>query len=286
MIILFSRKSIFLREWGTEKKGEASKVVLTEYLWYNCVEVKDLKALILAAGYAMRLYPLTKDTPKALLPIGGRKMIDFLMDQICAVPEIDETVIVTNHRFASQFEAWAAEQTSNMRYTVLDDGTTCNDNRIGAIGDMQFAIEQAQLEDDLLVAASDNLFTFSLNGFVDFWRKNQCDCIAAKPEPDVETCKRFAIATLDEDGRVVGLVEKPQNPPGDLAVYALYLYRKDTLPLIATYLKEGNEPDSPGHFPEWLYRRKPVKAYIFDGECIDIGTHATYEQVCREWAKK
>ena len=243
-----------------------------------------MKAIILAAGYATRLYPLTKDKPKALLDIGSKKMIDYLMDNISDVEIIDEVIIVTNHCFAKQFEAWAAQRsTEKLPIKVIDDMTTSNENRLGAIGDMQFAIEQANIDDDILVAASDNFFTFGLDGLVGEFLNHHCDTIMAKHIGDINECRRFAIAQLDANDRVISLVEKPSEPQTDLAVFALYIYRKDTLALIKQYLDEGNNPDAPGHFPEWLYKRREVRAYVFSGECIDIGTPETYAQICKEY---
>ncbi|MGI6239961.1 MAG: nucleotidyltransferase family protein [Christensenellales bacterium] len=245
-----------------------------------------MKAIVLAAGYAMRLYPLTKDMPKALLEIGGQKMLDYLTDQIAAIAGIDEIVIVTNSRFADQFRAWADQKAyPGVGIRVLDDGTRDNEGRLGAIGDMQFAIENAGIDDDVLVAASDNLFTFSLHDFVADFQRHGRDTILVQRMDDVDELRRFAIATLDDAGRVISLVEKPEHPPADLAVYALYLYRRDTLPLIKQYLDEGNDPDAPGHFPEWLYQRREVRAYAFEGECVDIGTVDAYRAACERFQK-
>jgi glucose-1-phosphate thymidylyltransferase len=245
-----------------------------------------MKAIVLAAGYAMRLYPLTKDRPKALLEIGGRYMLDYLMDEIASIPEIDEAILVTNSRFSGQFADWAAGRSDlRLPIRVLDDGTDTNENRLGAIGDMQFALNQTGIDDDLLVAAADNLFTFRLNEFVESFRKSGKDTLLAKAMGDTEELKRFAIATLDENGRVTGLVEKPEHPPTDIAVYALYIYRRDTLPLVRKYLEEGNNPDAPGHFPEWLYKRRDVRAYLFDGDCVDIGTPEAYAAARAEYEK-
>ncbi len=246
-----------------------------------------MKAIVLAAGYAMRLYPLTKDKPKALLEIGGRTMLDYLMDELASVPEIDEAILVTNSRFYGQFVDWAAGRSfPGLSVRVLDDGTDTNENRLGAIGDMRFALEKTGIADDVLVAAADNLFTFRLDDFVESFRKTGKDTLLAKAMGRTEDLKRFAIATLDEKGRVIGLVEKPQNPPTDIAVYALYLYRRDTLPLVERYLREGNNPDAPGHFPEWLYKIRDVRAYLFTGECVDIGTPDAYAAACAEYEKR
>lgn len=241
-----------------------------------------MKAIVLAAGYATRLYPLTIDTPKALLPLGGRVMMDYLVDQIATLPNMDEAHIVSNARFFAQFRAWADEaqpRYPHMKLVVWNDGTLSNEDRLGAVGDIWFTIEQAKLDDELLVAASDNFFTFPLIDYYRAFKQVDRDMLLMTHISDRDTLKGFAVATLDENNRVVGLVEKPQDPPTDIGVFALYLYRRDTLPLIKRYLDEGNSPDAPGHLPEWLYHFRDVRGYLFDGECIDIGTPEMYRAV-------
>lgn len=248
-----------------------------------------MKAIILAAGYATRLYPLTLNTPKAMLPIAGVPMMDYLVREMALIPSLSEIHIVTNHKFAAQFEAWCHQAESegrypSLRFAVWDDGTTSNDDRLGAVGDMQYVIERAALDDDVLVAASDNFFTFPLKRFTDEFERQGRDLLLAGRIDDTDTLRRFAVATLDASGRVCTLVEKPQDPPSDIGVYALYLYRRDTLPLVARYLDEGGLPDSPGLFPEWLCRTgHELGAYLFEGECIDIGTPDSYRDVCAQF---
>ncbi|MBQ2957073.1 MAG: nucleotidyltransferase family protein, partial [Clostridia bacterium] len=225
------------------------------------------------------------------LPIGGRPMMDYLMDGIASIKEMTEVHIVSNHKFASQFEAWKAdtereERYPNLTFRVWDDGTTSNDDRLGAVGDMQFVIERANLDDDVLVAASDNFFTFPLSLFVDEFRKQNRDILLAGQIDDIETLRRFAVAQLDEAGKVLSLQEKPENPLSNTGIYALYIYRKDTLPLVREYLDGGNIADSPGRFPEWLFRQgRELGAYTFEGECVDIGTHESYREICEQYAK-
>ncbi|HIS00176.1 MAG TPA: nucleotidyltransferase family protein [Candidatus Excrementavichristensenella intestinipullorum] len=245
-----------------------------------------MKALILAAGYATRLYPLTLNTPKALLPIGKRNMMDFLCEAMLGLPGLDQVVVVTNSRFFGQFQAWAQgarERFQPLDFLVVDDGTHDDASRLGAVGDIQFAIQQAHIQDDLLVAASDNFFTFPLSDFCEEFRRRNRDTLLGGRIADRRELTRFAVATLDPQGRVTSLVEKPQNPASDIAIYALYLYKKDTLPLIGQYLAQGNPPDAPGHFPEWLYTRREVGVYLFQGECVDIGTPESYQAVCRRF---
>ena len=234
-------------------------------------------AIILAAGYATRLYPLTENTPKALLKLDTNTMLDHLMSGIITIPDIHEALIVTNDRFYQQFEDWRKAAETDNKYPhislrVLNDGTTSDANKRGAVGDMQYVIEQAHVDDDLLVCASDNFFTFPLIDFFNDYKRTGCDTLLMTKIDSVETLRSFAVATLDSNRRVTGLVEKPKDPPSDIGVYALYLYRRDTVPMIKTYLSAGHSPDAPGHFPEWLYKRRDVRGYLFEGECIDIGT--------------
>jgi glucose-1-phosphate thymidylyltransferase len=221
-----------------------------------------LKALILAAGYATRLRPLTDTIPKQLLPVGGRPMVDWILDRI-AETSAEELHLVTNARFAPDFEEWAADK--DVR--VHNDGTTSNEDRLGAIGDIDFV----GLDDDLLAIAGDNLFDFSLADYQSFWRGKGGSCVAVHDVGDRELAKKYGIVDVDEDDRITNFVEKPTEPPTTLCATATYLYTREHAGLIPTYLAEGNPPDQPGNFIAWLYRRGPVYAYRFEGEWYDIG---------------
>lgn len=241
-----------------------------------------MKSLILAAGYATRLYPLTENMPKALLPIGGKPMMDYLVSEIDTLSGMSDVHVVSNHRFMPQFEEWAkgaSVRYPRLTFHVWDDGTTSNDDRLGAVGDIRFVIEKAKLDDDLLIAASDNFFTFPLKDFAADFQRTGRDTLLTAHLDDLETLRKFGVAVLGPDNRVLSLVEKPKDPPSDVGVYALYLYRRDTLPLFKQYLDEGNSKDAPGHFPEWLCTRRDVRAYLFTGECIDIGSPEAYRAV-------
>lgn len=244
-----------------------------------------MKAIILAAGYATRLYPLTRNKAKALLPIGGKPMIDYIVEQMDTVAELDEIYVVTNSRFAAQFREWAAQAQSRLPISILDDGTTSDENRRGAIGDISFVINEKQIDDELMVVAGDNFFTYSLRDYVAYFHEKDCDCVCVKEWPDEKTLSQFGIALLSPDGRVLDIEEKPEQPKSNMAVFAAYLYKRDTVPLFAEYLAAGNKPDAPGNFPAWLYRRKEVYAYVFEGECYDIGTPESYEEVQRLMAE-
>ncbi len=226
-----------------------------------------MKALILAAGYATRLRPLTDSVPKMLLPLAERPMLDYLLDRIREVDEIEEIHLVTNAQFAPAFRDWAPEDV-----TVHDDGTTSNEDRLGAIGDIAFTIERAGLEgEDLLVVAGDNLIGYSLPEFVDFWHEKGGSAIAVHEVADRSLLPQYGVVELDDDDRVVGFEEKPAEPKSNLAATAAYLYRGADLELLPRYLEEGNAPDAPGNFAAWLHTRAPLYGYRFSGEWHDIG---------------
>jgi glucose-1-phosphate thymidylyltransferase len=222
-----------------------------------------MRALILAAGYATRLRPLTDTIPKQLLPVAERPMVDWILDRI-AETSAEEIHLVTNARFAAEFERWA--QDKDVR--VHNDGTTSNENRLGAIGDIEFV----GLDDDLLVVAGDNLFDYSLADYEAYWRAHPgASCVAVLDVGDPELAKKYGIVDVDENDRIVGFVEKPEDPPTTLCATATYLYARDHVGLIPTYLDEGNARDQPGNYVAWLHKRAAVYAYRFEGEWFDIG---------------
>jgi len=229
-----------------------------------------MKCVILAAGYATRLRPLTDDLPKHLLPVGERPMLEWVLDRVREVDEVDEIHLVTNSLFAPEFERWA------MPHGVLvhDDETTSNEDRLGAVGDLNLVIETAGLRDDeLLVLAGDNLFELSLPGLVEWWR--------AKPRPssavplhnvgDLELATQYGIADVDDHDRIVRFVEKPSDPASTLASTLIYLLPPEHVQLIRTYLDEGESPDNAGSFLGWLAGREPVYGFRFEGSWFDIG---------------
>jgi glucose-1-phosphate thymidylyltransferase len=226
-----------------------------------------VKALILAAGYATRLRPLTDRIPKQLLPVGGRPMVDWILDKIRAT-DAAEIHLVTNSRFAAGFEQWA----DGTEVVVHDDGTTTNEDRLGAIGDIWFVWQRARLDDDLLVVAGDNLFDYSLADFEEFWRsKDGASAVAVYDVGDLELVKKYGVVAIDDDGRIRGFVEKPSAPESTLAATATYFYTREHAALVETYLEEGNLPDQPGNLVAWLHPRVPVYAYAFAGGWHDIG---------------
>jgi len=232
-----------------------------------------VKALILAAGYATRLRPLTDTWAKELLPVGGRPIIDRIVDGIAGVPEIDEVHVVTNARKAPAFQRWA----SGRDVIVHDDGTTSNDVRLGAIGDMQFVVERAGIDDDLLVIAGDNLFEFRLADLVAFWRdKGTASAVAVRDVGSLELASHYGVVELAEDGLIRAFVEKPADPQSSLAATATYVYHRDHVRLIGPYLAGEHGSDQPGRYLGWLQRHEPVYGWVFDESWHDIGN---YEQL-------
>jgi glucose-1-phosphate thymidylyltransferase len=230
-----------------------------------------VKAVILAAGYATRLYPLTLDRPKHLLEIGGRPILDLLLDRL-PLEEVDGIFVVTNAKFAPRFREWAATHPAGI--DVIDDGTTSEDDRLGAIGDLQLAISTG-IDDDLLVAAGDSLFSERLDGFVRFARRRGAPVIAAYDVGDLEEIRRLSALEVDDDSRVTLFEEKPERPTSTLAGIALYWLPRSALPLVAEYLEEGNNPDQPGRLLQWLHGRTAVYAWPVPGRWFDIGTPET-----------
>jgi glucose-1-phosphate thymidylyltransferase len=236
-----------------------------------------MKAIILTAGYATRMYPLTLDRPKALLPLGGRPMINYIVDHINTLPDVNEIIVVSNHKFFNQFEKWEVD--SMIPVSLLNDGSTFVDDRLGAIGDIHFTLREKEINEEIVVIAGDNYITYPLREQYDFYKNIGHDTVCAKKITDKEQLKSFAVAVLDDRGKILSLVEKPADPPSDTAVFATYFYKTETLPLFDQYLKEGNNPDAPGYFVQWLYKVKDVYAYIMNGDCFDIGTIAAYEEM-------
>ena len=230
-----------------------------------------MKVVVLAAGYATRLRPLTDTWSKELLPVGGRPIVDWILDAVEAVPSVNEIHLVTNHRKAPAFQTWAEGRGVH----VHDDGTMSTEDRLGAIGDLRFVVERARLDDDLLVIAGDNLFEFSLAEYESFWRaKGTASAVAVRDVGSLELATHYGIVALDGESRIVDFVEKPADPPSTLAATATYLFHREHVRLLGDYLSAGNSSDQPGRFVEWLCRREPVYGWQFDGAWYDIGDSA------------
>ena len=239
-----------------------------------------MKALILAAGYGTRMQALIGDCAKPLLPVGGQPVIDYLFDQLATIDELEEVVVVTNALHQGQFAKWSA-CTCCEGVQLLSDGTRSNDERLGAIGDLQFAIEKAELDGDLLVAGGDNIFRFQIALLVELFHEKQADAIAVLREKRPERLGRSSTLRLNSEGRVVAFAEKASEPLSNLICPPLYIFRRETLPLVKRYLDGGNSPDAPGHFIEWLHRQTPVYGMLMPDGRYDIGSPESYREACQ-----
>jgi glucose-1-phosphate thymidylyltransferase len=246
-----------------------------------------MKLLILAAGYATRLYPLTKNKAKPLLDVAGRPMIEHVLATTEGIPELDHIFIVTNEKFARDFEAWArAYRKAHPRcppITVVNDHSTDDSNKLGAIGDIKLVIDSQKVADDLLIIGGDNLFKSSLTEFAKFAAANG-PTLGVYDVGDLEQMKKYGNVSADEAGKITEFVEKPPEPKTTLAAMCLYYYPCAVLPLIDQYVKEGNNPDQPGRFVAWLYQRQAVYAHQIRGQWLDIGSFETLDQANREFA--
>jgi glucose-1-phosphate thymidylyltransferase len=231
-----------------------------------------VKAVLLAAGYGTRLRPLTDDRPKQLLPLGGRPMLDWVLDRIREVDEVDALHLVTNSRFAGEFARWGEPQ----GIVVHDDGTTSNEDRLGAVGDLRLVLERAGLAGEELLVLGDDLFEFSLAAYAAWWRRKPQPASAAPLYDlgDLELATHYGIASVDPDNRIVRVVEKPGDPASTLAATLTYLLPAEHTELVDRYLEDGQNPDNAGSFLAWLAGRERVYGYRFEGRWYDIGNHA------------
>lgn len=243
-----------------------------------------MKTIVLCAGYATRMYPLSLNQPKHLLSIAGQPMLNYLLQQLQKIKEIDRIYLVTNHKFFPHFQEWAKEVKSTKPIEVFNDDTTTNENRLGAVGDLNFVIEKVNLADDLLVLAGDNLFQLSLKNFVSFGREKGI-AIALHDVKDLELMKKYAEVRLDKEKKVTFLVEKPGQPQSTLAAVCIYYFPQATVPLIKKYLAGGNNPDQPGAYIQWLYKQQTVYGFVFTEKWYDIGNLQQYQQADKEYKK-
>lgn len=246
-----------------------------------------MKCLILAAGYATRLYPLTENFPKPLLRVGEKSILDWLVDDLVANTDINEFVVISNHKFARQFEDWKDSKERNRSYqiTVIDDGTSTNETRLGAVKDIELAIETLNLSDDLIVMAGDNVLDFSLSQFVQFAKEKGTSCVMCHEENELKKQQKTAIITLDEKNLITSYEEKPKVPKGNLAVPPFYYYRAVDVKRIQEALDNGCGYDAPGSFAAWLSKQTPMHAYVMPGKRYDIGDIKSYEYVKAVFSK-
>jgi glucose-1-phosphate thymidylyltransferase len=248
-----------------------------------------MKVIILAAGYATRLYPLTLTKPKPLLPVAGKPMIEHVLDNLTPISGIERVYVVTNAKFANAFQQWADHYRatkSKLEFTVVNDGSTDDSNKLGAIGDINFVLQTQNVNDDLIIVAGDNLFSEKLGDFGKFCREKNAPVLALYDVGDLEQIKKYNAISLDGEGRITFFEEKPKNPTSTLTGIALYYYPKQTLPLIRQYIAEGNNPDQPGRLVQWMYPRTPVYTWTVPGLWFDIGSKESLEEANQIFSKR
>ncbi len=247
-----------------------------------------MKLIVLGAGYATRLYPLTLDQPKPLLPVAGKPMIEHVLDNLKSLTSLDHIYVVTNAKFAGHFQKWGDAYMTTHRgvpITIINDQTTDEKNRLGAIGDIDLVLRQAQIDDDVVVVAGDNLFSDSLEGFGEFCRRCDAPVLGVYDVGSLDEIKKYAAIEIDDDDSITFFEEKPANPRSTLAGIALYYYPKSALPMIRQYLTEGNNPDQPGRLVQWLYPRAPVYVWRVPGIWYDVGSKETLEEANRIFSR-
>lgn len=246
-----------------------------------------MKNIVIAAGYATRLGELTKNFPKPLLKIGNNTILGRMLDDIDAIPDIDEHIIITNHKFAHIFNEWKDQQNYTKPITIIDDGTETNDTRLGAVCDLLFAMDKLQLDDDLLVVAADNLLFFSFRDFVEYSKEKGTSCIICHDQPSVEKLQRTGVVVLDENNKVLNMEEKPEHPKSHWAVPPFYIYKKHDLDLVRHSVENGCGKDAPGNLAHYMVEHTVMHAWPMadTGENLrfDIGSLDTYKEACEKY---
>lgn len=240
-----------------------------------------MKCLILAAGYATRLYPLTENFPKPLLEVGNKTILDWLIDDIDTCGEVDEYVVISNHKFAHHFDAWAKNSSHNI--TVVDDGTSSNETRLGAVCDIQFAIDSLSLDDDMLVIAGDNLLDFSMTKFIAYAKEKNTSCIMRYYEPEYQKLIKCGVVTIDENDKILNMTEKSSTPATNWCCPPFYYYTKEDSLLVKKGIEAGCGTDAPGSYIAWLCGQTDVHAMEMPGKRYDIGNLESYEKVKKEY---
>lgn len=246
-----------------------------------------MKSIVIAAGYATRLYPLTENFPKPLLQIGQSTILDRLLDDVDTIDDVTEHIVVTNHKFAHIFEQWAKQRVAKCKeeglrkpVSIIDDGTTTNESRLGAVRDLLLAIKEGNAEkENLLVMAGDNLLDFSLKGFVDYFKEKRTSVIMCHNEPSKEKLQRTGVITVDDDMRVLEMEEKPKEPKSHWAVPPFYIYAREDMALIMDCMNHGCGMDAPGSLARYLAGVSTLHAWLMPGKRHDIGTMESYLEV-------
>lgn len=240
-----------------------------------------MKCLILAAGYATRLYPLTENFPKPLLKVGEKTILDWLLDDIDGAGAVDEYIVISNHKYAGHFNEWA--ETKPYKITVVDDGTVSNETRLGAVKDVQFAIDKCGLDDDMLVIAGDNVLDFSLTKFIAYAQEKKTSCIMRYYEPSESKLLKCGVVTIDENDLILNMTEKSPTPATHWCTPPFYYYTKEDAQRVQDGINAGCGTDAPGSYIAWLCGVTPVHAMEMPGSRYDIGNLESYEQVKKNY---
>lgn len=245
----------------------------------------NIDAIVLAAGYATRLYPLTENTPKPLLNIAGKPIIEHIIKKLNQIDLINKIYIVTNDKFEQYFKKWLSNFDVEKPIEIINDGTKSNQDRLGAIGDINHTITSKNLDNDLIVVAGDNLFELSLKDVANFFKKRKSNVIVLHDVKDIELAKHYGIVEVN-NGIIINFEEKPLNPKSTLASTGIYLFPKKTIFLIKKYIDQGNNPDKTGSFIEWLHKRDVVYSYVSDKKWYDIGSIEQLEKANKYYKQK
>ena len=238
-----------------------------------------MKVVVLAAGYATRLYPLTENFPKPLLEVNGKSILDYLIEDLDKNDDVNEHIIISNAKFAHIFEEWAEKSNYTKPITVLNDGTTSNETRLGAVKDILFAIEKCNINEDIFVLAGDNLVDFSLNKFIEYAKGMDGSSVIVNYEESVEELRKCGVMVPDENMRIISMEEKPLEPKSNWCVGPFYYYRKEDLRWVKQGIEDGCAVDAPGSFVCYLCEKIPVYAWEMPGVRFDIGGFDSYEDV-------
>lgn len=242
-----------------------------------------MEAIILAAGYATRLYPLTENMPKPLLNVAGKPMMEHIIEKLCRIKGINKIYVVTNDKFEAHFEKWLSDFDAQKPIEIINDGTKSNDDRLGALGDIHYAINAKKINNDIIVVAGDNLFELDLADVDFFFKKRKSNVLVLHDVKDFELAKQYGIVEVNDSNLVVNFEEKPKNPKSTLASTGIYIFPKKTIDLINKYIAQGNNQDKTGCFIEWLHKRDAVHSYITDKKWYDIGSFEQLEKANKHY---
>jgi glucose-1-phosphate thymidylyltransferase len=240
-----------------------------------------MKLIVLAAGYATRLYPLTLDQPKPLLQVAGKPMLEHVLDNLAPIPHLDHVYIVTNEKFSGHFERWAdnyKHRHQHFGFTIVNDHSTDDSNKLGAIGDTHLVLSKYRVNADIIVVGGDNLFSETLADFGDYCKQVNAPVLGVYDVGNLDEIRKYNSIEIDEAGRITFFEEKPQNPKSTLTGIALYYYPKSVVPMIQQYIDEGNNPDQPGRLVQWMYPRTPFFTRRVPGLWFDVGSKETLEE--------